>query len=159
MDIDRRQTIGVGVVLVDETGRVLLGHRMKSGESPSWCLPGGHVEANETFEYAAAREVFEETGLIGLKDVGAKVVLVDLRKSTVSLTVGLVASASRSNGVARVSEPDIFSSWKWFLPTNLPSPLFPATGALLSFLYNGSVVEGWHVYAVDPVPQAAARGG
>ena len=30
-----------------------------------WCLPKGHVEAGETLEAAAMREVFEETGISG----------------------------------------------------------------------------------------------
>ena len=30
-----------------------------------WCLPKGHVEAGETLEAAAVREVFEETGISG----------------------------------------------------------------------------------------------
>ncbi|GAA1678056.1 hypothetical protein GCM10009765_29200 [Fodinicola feengrottensis] len=30
-----------------------------------WSLPKGHVEAGETFEQTAAREVHEETGIIG----------------------------------------------------------------------------------------------
>ena len=36
-----------------------------SDDSPwTWDLPGGHLDAGETFEQAAIREVFEETKLI-----------------------------------------------------------------------------------------------
>ena len=47
-----------GVVLRD--GCVLLIHRRRHGD---WSLPKGHVEPGETWEEAALREVWEETGL------------------------------------------------------------------------------------------------
>ncbi len=49
--------IGVGVVLTDGQGRILLGERVKDGEEPSWCLPGGAVDPGERFEDAAVREL------------------------------------------------------------------------------------------------------
>lgn len=57
-----RFSLAAGGLLVHE-GRVLLVQR---GEEPGrgrWTLPGGYVEEDETPDLAAAREVFEETGL------------------------------------------------------------------------------------------------
>jgi ADP-ribose pyrophosphatase YjhB (NUDIX family) len=48
-----------GVVVQDERGRVLLMRRNGEG---TWGLPGGGVEAGETWEQAARRECREETG-------------------------------------------------------------------------------------------------
>jgi 8-oxo-dGTP diphosphatase len=48
-----------GVVVQDEQGRVLLMRRNGEG---TWGLPGGGVEAGETWEQAARRECREETG-------------------------------------------------------------------------------------------------
>jgi 8-oxo-dGTP diphosphatase len=56
-------SIGVSIVLLDEQGRWLLQRRSDSG---LWGLPGGGVEPGETFEQAAARELYEETGLTGV---------------------------------------------------------------------------------------------
>jgi 8-oxo-dGTP diphosphatase len=55
--------VGVGAVVLDRDGRVLLakrGHEPLKGE---WSLPGGAVELGETLEAAIARELLEETGL------------------------------------------------------------------------------------------------
>jgi 8-oxo-dGTP diphosphatase len=49
-----------GGVVVDADGRVALVHRP---EYDDWTLPKGKLDAGESFEEAALREVEEETGL------------------------------------------------------------------------------------------------
>ncbi|MCI0398676.1 MAG: NUDIX domain-containing protein [Chloroflexi bacterium] len=51
--------VGVNVAVIDN-GRVLL---TKRKDFEVWCLPGGHVEAEESVAQAAVRETVEETGL------------------------------------------------------------------------------------------------
>jgi ADP-ribose pyrophosphatase YjhB (NUDIX family) len=51
-------TLGVGAVVTDADGRVLLVR-----EDGRWLAPGGEVEAGETHEQALVREVREETGV------------------------------------------------------------------------------------------------
>jgi len=56
--------VGVGAVVFDNAGRVLL---VKRGRPPGlgrWSLPGGLLELGETLKAGAEREVYEETGLI-----------------------------------------------------------------------------------------------
>jgi 8-oxo-dGTP diphosphatase len=43
--------------------RILLTRRNIDPFSGLWCLPGGHIEANESARDAVVREVAEETGL------------------------------------------------------------------------------------------------
>jgi 8-oxo-dGTP pyrophosphatase MutT (NUDIX family) len=56
--IKRHVTLGTRAVLIDGD-RVLL---VKQTYLPGWHFPGGGVEAGETAEAAAARELTEETG-------------------------------------------------------------------------------------------------
>jgi 8-oxo-dGTP pyrophosphatase MutT (NUDIX family) len=49
-----------GGVVMDAQGRLAVVHRPKYDD---WSLPKGKLDAGETFEQAALREVWEETGL------------------------------------------------------------------------------------------------
>ena len=59
----RNPVPAAGVVLV-ENGRVLLVKRRWDPRAGSWCLPAGFMEAGETPEQTAVRELEEETGVI-----------------------------------------------------------------------------------------------
>ncbi len=55
--------VGVGVLIRNEAGEVLLTLRKRPPEAGCWSIAGGKVEFMETLEETAVREAFEETGL------------------------------------------------------------------------------------------------
>jgi 8-oxo-dGTP diphosphatase len=57
--------LGVACAVFDDDGRVLLSHR---GDMDVWNLPTGRLDAFESLETAAAREVHEETGVVAALD-------------------------------------------------------------------------------------------
>ncbi|MEU0118104.1 NUDIX domain-containing protein [Streptomyces bobili] len=152
----RAPVVGVGAILVRSDGAVLIGHRIKRGERPSWCLPGGHVEAGETFESAALREIAEESGIREV--TGPRVFAVALRTDTdrTQVTAGVVACTADVDEEPDTPEPEVFDRWVWARPENLPLPLFPASAALLAAWQGRPVPEGWTVYAAS---DAMAGGG
>ena len=76
----RDPKVGVGVVVHDDAGRLLLVQRGNEPEAGRWSLPAGFLDAGEDPRAAAARECLEETGLqvavgelLGLFPAGASV--------------------------------------------------------------------------------------
>jgi 8-oxo-dGTP diphosphatase len=59
-----RPLVGVGAVVLADTGDVLLVKRRQEPLAGQWSLPGGMLELGETLEAGLVREMAEETGLL-----------------------------------------------------------------------------------------------
>jgi putative (di)nucleoside polyphosphate hydrolase len=57
----KSDSTGVGVIVVDDKGRILLG--VSPDHDSAWAMPGGGVDEGESALQAALRELEEETGL------------------------------------------------------------------------------------------------
>ena len=57
-------TAGVGAVITNSSGEVVLVRRGKPPREGQWSIPGGRLEWGETVQQAVLREVLEETGLV-----------------------------------------------------------------------------------------------
>jgi 8-oxo-dGTP diphosphatase len=69
----QRIVVGVGAVIWNAHGQVLMVRRANPPRQHEWSLPGGKVEFGEPLHAALVREIHEETGLhveiLGLLDV------------------------------------------------------------------------------------------
>ena len=118
--------VGASVIAEDAAGRVFLQRRT---DNHMWGYAGGSVELDEVVEEAAARELYEETGLtadelqlFGLFS-GPDTHYVYPNGDEVS-NVDAVYVCRRFHGEA-VAQPDEVEAMAWFLPDALPEKLSP----------------------------------
>lgn len=132
---------GVGIVLRDDSGRVLLEKRSDCG---LWGLPGGRIEAGESIVEAAIREMKEETGLtVKITSlVGAyseptdRIVTYPYNGDVVHLIDILLEARIVSGKLLRSSESE---ELRFFDPDALPTDLVPPARAPLEDILQGRV--------------------
>lgn len=126
--------VGVGVVLRNRSGQVLLGLRKGSHGAGEWSLPGGHMELGEGFFTACKREVLEETGIeiTSVNQVGfTNDVFPDDGLHYVTLFFDAGWDGCQK---AKDMEPDKTERWAWFDMDKLPDKLFPPLVGILDTL-------------------------
>lgn len=123
--------IGVGIIVSDTEGKILLGERIKVGEGKTWSLPGGKIDRGECFEEAASRELAEETGIdLPAQQMKVLAMLMDYWSGQLRLTAAVLAPPS--DEMPEVTEPHIFASWQRFLESSIPAVLFAPTAMVLA---------------------------
>jgi ADP-ribose pyrophosphatase YjhB (NUDIX family) len=127
----RSPSIGVAVLVRDGDGRVLLILRGPGSTRPgTWAIPAGYLDYGEDVREGAARELFEETGLIA--EVGEPVFVASNWHDPAKLTVGVWFEGRVVGGhpIAGDDAVDI----GWFELDRLPELAFETDRALLDSL-------------------------
>ncbi|MFE4676230.1 NUDIX domain-containing protein [Streptomyces sp. NPDC056723] len=118
--------VGVGAILLSEQGILLGRHRRGTVE-----LPGGTVEAGESFEAAVVRELGEETGLIARPgDVTLLGSLLDHVDGVLRVTVGALVLTWRGQPATQPNES--VGDWAWHPLDRLPDGLFVCSAQILT---------------------------
>lgn len=115
--------LGVGVA-VFRGQQLLLGKRINAHGSETWSLAGGHVDAFESPEAAAIRELEEETGLVIDRVHAGPWVNVVFEQEKKHYVTFVMCARVAMDVAPELKEPDKCEGWQWFDLSALPSPLF-----------------------------------
>lgn len=131
---NKQVRVGIGVLVVDKKGKILLGRRKSEHGQNTYSLPGGHLEYGESFEECAKRELREETSL---ESSDFEVISLSNRISYSKhyVTIGLIAKNYK--GSAKVMEPDKCEGWVWYNKDSLPEPLFEPSRKVIENYFRG----------------------
>lgn len=132
--------VGIGVMIQNEKGEVLLGLRKGSHGSGEWSFPGGHLEIGETLFETAKRETKEETNL-DINKFELISVADEMRylKSDGKHYLNIGVKGLYEGGKPVIMEPNKCEKWKWFNLDSLPSNLFEATELVINNFKNNVI--------------------
>jgi 8-oxo-dGTP diphosphatase len=126
--------VGVGVLLTDNRGRILLTLRKRPPEANHWSIVGGKLDYFEPLEACAIREAKEEVGLEIVIDrllcVTDHCLPEEGQHWVAPAYLGRILSGQATN-----CEPDKTQEVRWFPPDALPANLtMTARNAIAAFL-------------------------
>ena len=135
--------VGLGVIIVNKDGEILIGKR-KGSHAPKFSIPGGKLDLGETFEQGAIREIKEETNLDVFEP---KVIAVTNNLETFKEEgkhyISIILLVKKYYGELKNMEPEKCEGWTWVNPRKLPQPHFDASVFGVKCYLNGSVYEGF----------------
>lgn len=121
---------GMGIMVMDKDGRVLLGLRNDDAAKASselhgegtWTMPGGKFEFGDDLLSGAARELKEETDLDLIDAKIASITNDKYGDSAHFITLGFLAT--KWSGEVKTMEPEEIIRWEWFSLDELPAKIF-----------------------------------
>ena len=130
--------VGVGVLVVDEGGRVLLSLRRNPPEIGSWSILGGRLESFERLEDCARREAQEEAGievwLVGLLCVTDHILLDEQQHWVSPAYLARIVAGDVEN-----VEPEKTAELRWCDLDALPQPLTLTATRAIAALRNATI--------------------
>lgn len=134
--------VGIGIIIVNKQGKVLIGKRIGSFAS-KYSISGGHIEPGESFEQAAIREAKEETNLT-IKN--PKVIAITNNLETYRQEglhyISIILLVKEFSGKLKNMEPKKCEKWLWCDPKNLPEPHFDASRLGITCYLEGKFYKG-----------------
>jgi 8-oxo-dGTP diphosphatase len=126
--------VGVGVLLIDRRGRILLTLRKRPPEAGCWSIVGGKLDFFEALEKCAVREALEEVGveiaIERLLCVTDHCLPAEGQHWVAPAYLGRIRSGRATN-----REPDKTQAVRWFHPSRLPANLtMTASNAIAAYL-------------------------
>lgn len=123
------------ILLVDGAGRVLLFRFTPADRPPFWCTVGGAVDRGETYEQAAQRELFEETGLtlpVGEQVARREIEFLTLDGIPVSADERYFRVDADTADISTVGHTElerrVMQQWRWFARDEIaahPEMIYP----------------------------------
>lgn len=140
-DAQKFTRIGLGVIIINSEGKVLIGKR-KNSHAPYYSIPGGHLELGENFENGAIREIKEETDLdICDPQVIAITNNLETYKKEGVHYISIILLANKYSGELKNLEPQKCEEWLWVDPNELPVPHFDASKMAISCFLNNKFYQ------------------
>jgi len=134
--------VGVGVLIKNDKGEVLLGKRKGSHGAGEWGFPGGSLRFGEKVIEAVIRETKEETGL-DIYDCELISVFDELgyMESDKKHYLGIGMSAKYKGGEPKIMEPEKCEEWRWFSLDNLPENVFEGSALVIKSYKAGKIYQ------------------
>jgi len=140
--IKKYPKVGIGVMIQNNKGEVILGLRKGSHGEGEWCFPGGHLEFGETIFETAKRETKEETGL-DINRFELISVADEMRyiKTDGKHYLNIGIKGEYGGGEPKAMEPDRCSTWRWFNLNNLPGKMLEGTELIIKNFKAGKIYQ------------------
>lgn len=117
----------VAVIIKNEDQILLLKRNNTGWMDDFWGMPGGSLELNESIAEAAARETYEEVGILINPEDLELVHVMHIRRGANKDFLGFMFIAHEWKGIGENREPDHCSDVQWFNIHDLPPNFIPQT--------------------------------
>lgn len=120
--MEERPKVGIGVMIFNGDGHILLAKRKGSHGAGEYAFPGGHLEFGESFADCAIRETREESG-VEIDDINF-MYLANILKYGGNHYVHIGLKAKWVKGDPQILEPEKSEGWGWYPVDDPPQPIF-----------------------------------
>jgi 8-oxo-dGTP pyrophosphatase MutT (NUDIX family) len=137
--LTRPMTLGARVMLFNKSGEICL---IKHGYVAGWQLPGGGVDAGETVEAAAIRELAEEAGFVPVEPMKLFAIYKNEKASKRDHVMLYLCSAAAPIAGFKIDGREIVDC-RFFSPDALPDDVTGSTKRRVGEVVRGNLCDGF----------------